>query len=492
MEKDIIDKFLRKLTVYTVEKNIANFNNSTGETSVICLEDFKNHLKQTAPIVYNVMKSHYATLSDFLMSEEALESSQKQSYEIMTVGEYQQDLRHLNNTSLNLETFPTDDTQLLVMYVKNATMSPEKSLTEEIIACYKENYLLKEDVYRVKRSIRDKVNAAVQSIFPQLNVSVQMIRSSHTELAFPDGTINMGIVVPGCSIKDKGGFFRFQKRYNCLKNMDNFSKCFEKIGMIDLKYCPQRGDVFIFTDSMSGNLCKLSVDSGLMYEREKLIGAYLELDKRIRPLITVILHFSRSHGLKKAEGNPFLSTYSHIVLVLNFLMNGLNYPVIPSLQNLSQKQECNFEDCLYTKNKGVVVTRSFRKTIKELSILYHTCVLIEHSGDDYLKISTENRTVWKSYNNDSLGTLLIAFFKYYANPKNLTGGISIFYAGKRRFPDFSTPIVIQDPFLPSNNISCVCESFAKELIIQKFDAAWKALEAGESLQFICGSNLDSY
>ncbi|KAG2201454.1 hypothetical protein INT47_001503 [Mucor saturninus] len=492
MKKDIIDKVLRKLTVYTVENNIASFNNSTGETSVICLEDFENHLKQVARIEYDVMKSHYATLSDFLMSEEALESSHTQSYEIMTVGEYQQDLRNLNNTSLNLETFPTDDTQLLVTYVKNSIMSPDESLTKEMIARYNENYLFKEDVYWIKRSIRDKVNVAVQSIFPRLNVSVQMIRSSHTELAFSDGTINMGIVVPSCSIKDKGGFFKFQKRYDCLKNMDNFIKPFEEIGMIDLKHCPNRWDAVIFTDSMSGNLCKLSVDSGLMYEREKLIGAYLELDKRIRPLITVILHFSRSHGLKKAEGNPFLSTYSHIILVLNFLMNGLKHPVIPSLQNLPQKQECNFEDCLYTKNKGVVVTRSFRKSIHELGILYHTCVLIKHNGDNDLNISTENRTVWKSYNNDSLGTLLIAFFKYYANSKNLTGGISIFYAGKRRFRDLSTSIVIQDPFLPSNNISCVCESFAKKLIIQRFDAAWKALKAGESLQFICGSDLDSY
>lgn len=104
-----------------------------------------------------------------------------------------------------------------------------------------------------------------------------------------------------CHIKDEDEYLKFQSRYNCLKDIDNFTECLQDIGMIDLKCDNKRSDVCVFTDSMSGNLCKLSVDSGMLYEREKLIGAYLDLDKRIRPLINVILYFCKCHGLKKGN-----------------------------------------------------------------------------------------------------------------------------------------------------------------------------------------------
>lgn len=110
----------------------------------------------------------------------------------------------------------------------------------------------------------------------------------------------MGIVTPYCSITDEEEFDEFQKQYDCLTDIDNVFDCLQDVGMIDIKRCPKRKDSFIFTESLSGHTCKLGVDKGMLYEREKLIGTYLQLDKRIRPLITVIFHFCKSHGLKKS------------------------------------------------------------------------------------------------------------------------------------------------------------------------------------------------
>lgn len=134
-------------------------------------------------------------------------------------------------------------------------------------------------------------------------------------------------------------------------------------------------------------------------------------------------------------------------------MKGLNYPVIPSLQNISKDNECDLEECLYKKNYGDVVTTKYGRHIKEVRFLYHTCVIIKTDDKDISKISTENLTVWNGRNNDSLGALLIEFFRHYAYHENLTGGISIFHAGRKGYPNYRTPVVINDPFLPINNIS---------------------------------------
>lgn len=65
-----------------------------------------------------------------------------------------------------------------------------------------------------------------------------------------------------------------------------------------------------------------------------------------------------------------------------------------------------------------------------MNFQYHTCVCNKHD-DDELNITMENKTIWTSNNNDSLGTLLIGYFNYYSIRKNINGGISIFCVAKR-------------------------------------------------------------
>lgn len=152
------------------------------------------------------------------------------------------------------------------------------------------------------------------------------------------------------------------------------------------------------------------------------------------------------------DRDPFLGTYSLTILVLNFLMNGLDKPVIPCLQELPKNSTCNFKDCLYNKNKQFVATTKYDNIIKEMRFLYHTCVIIK-SGNEDLNTVLENKTTWTSHNSDNLGTLLIAFFRYCADVKNITGGVSIAQAGRTSYRNSSMSITIQDPFLPINNIS---------------------------------------
>lgn len=133
-------------------------------------------------------------------------------------------------------------------------------------------------------------------------------------------------------------------------------------------------------------------------------------------------------------------------------MNGLEFPVIPNLQNISENNEYHYQNCLYTQKKGAVVVTKYGKRMTRMRFLYHTCVIIKYDTNK-MNTTMENKTIWNSHNNDNLGTLLIAYFKYYATRENLISGISILRAGERGAYIFNAPVSIQDPFLSINNIS---------------------------------------
>lgn len=120
----------------------------------------------------------------------------------------------------------------------------------------------------------------------------------------------MGIITPTCSIKDKDEFDLFKARYNYSSDTNKFIKCLQDIGMTDVKPCIRRKGVFMFTDSFSRQKCQIADDHGMLYEREKLIETYLNLDKRIRPLISFVLYFCQTQNIKR--GTAFLeNTWIH-------------------------------------------------------------------------------------------------------------------------------------------------------------------------------------
>lgn len=134
-EKAIYD-VLTKVIVYTFENNIAEYDKSGKQTSLVSLKNLESHLNQVLPTEYDVMKSYHNTLMDFLMSKEALECNTKWLYEIMTTTKYSQDTRRLDNTFLALKTYQMYSTKLFVIYLKKP-ISIEETLTDEMIECYK-------------------------------------------------------------------------------------------------------------------------------------------------------------------------------------------------------------------------------------------------------------------------------------------------------------------------------------------------------------------
>jgi hypothetical protein len=130
-----------------------------------------------------------------------------------------------------------------------------------------------------------------------------------------------------------------------------------------------------FTNPDSKLPCRVGVDFGLVYERDQMLLEYMKLDKRIKSLINAALYFTRCQKINKCkyrQNNQYyfeacrlitssytniqllilsacrfgtISAYSYILMVLSFLMSGLDNPTIPCVQNL--RSDCKSPGCFY-------------------------------------------------------------------------------------------------------------------------------------------------
>lgn len=108
----------------------------------------------------------------------------------------------------------------------------------------------------------------------------------------------MGIGIPRFFTTDE--YIDYQARYKSLNDINYISERLKDIDMLML-YAVQKDVTTVYL--LIHHLTKVQncIHTGMLYEREKLIETYLKLDKRVRQLITVILHFSKYHRIKKVQ-----------------------------------------------------------------------------------------------------------------------------------------------------------------------------------------------
>jgi len=124
------------------------------------------------------------------------------------------------------------------------------------------------------------------------------------------------------------------------------------------------------------------VNNSLAIENTRLIKLYTDIDERVRPLAMLIKYWAKSRVLNDAAGGGTLTSYTWILMVINFLQTR-NPPILPSLQMLPHKQRLS---------NGIDVG------------------------------FCDDPALWKDYglkNTETLGGLLYAFFvKYLINMRN--------------------------------------------------------------------------
>ncbi|KAI9799782.1 MAG: hypothetical protein M1826_005432, partial [Phylliscum demangeonii] len=122
----------------------------------------------------------------------------------------------------------------------------------------------------------------------------------------------------------------------------------------------------------------LNVNNTLALENTRMIKTYVEIDGRVRPLAMIVKHWTKRRILNEAAFGGTLSSYTWICMILNFLQTR-QPPILPCLHQRPHQKKAMVDG----------VESSFADDVETLRGFGHA-------------------------NSQTLGDLLLHFFRYYA------------------------------------------------------------------------------
>lgn len=146
-----------------------------------------------------------------------------------------------------------------------------------------------------------------------------------------------------------------------------------------------------FVDPDSGLNCDICVNNILAVHNTRLLRTYSILDIRCAQLIYVVKYWASKREINQPYHGT-LSSYSYVLLVIHYLQNLAN-PVLPVLQDPRQ-----FPDVTLTQN-----------IVDGLDAHNYDC-----SYFDNVNSLQGGSPSFTTTNTESVGELLVGFFKYYA------------------------------------------------------------------------------
>uniref|UniRef100_A0A182HJH5 Uncharacterized protein n=1 Tax=Anopheles arabiensis TaxID=7173 RepID=A0A182HJH5_ANOAR len=200
----------------------------------------------------------------------------------------------------------------------------------------------------------------------------------------------------------------------------------------------------------------LSINNCVGIRNTHLLNCYAQLDERVRPLVLVIKLWAQHHNLNDPIHST-LSSYSLVLMVLNFLQCGVTPAVIPCLHRIFPEKFCK---------------KNFTNNLLER--------IAPHRSD----------------NSDTLGQLLLKFFKYYAEFDYANYAISIrmgrillrseckWNAADQSGLGIFNHLFIEEPFNRTNTGKSVYNKYVFEQIRAAFAASGKMLEEHQNLSIL--------
>ncbi|XP_035900771.1 poly(A) RNA polymerase GLD2-like [Anopheles stephensi] len=227
------------------------------------------------------------------------------------------------------------------------------------------------------------------------------------------------------------------------------SSCFERLLLIRAKV-----PILRFRHVKENIDIDLSINNRVGIRNTHLLHCYAQLDLRVRPLVMVIKLWAQHHNLNDPK-NSTMSSYSLVLMVLNFLQCGVTPSVVPCL---------------------------------------HSVYPEKFAQDDYNSNLLERIDPYRSDNKDTLGELLLKFFKYYAEFDYAIYAISVRtgtilpiseckWSGSENHR-IRGYLFIEEPFNRTNTGKSVHKRFVFERIRGAFAASWKMLEEHDNLSIL--------
>ncbi|BGP35189.1 hypothetical protein JCM10296v2_007021 [Rhodotorula toruloides] len=141
----------------------------------------------------------------------------------------------------------------------------------------------------------------------------------------------------------------------------------------------------------AGMACDIGFENRLALENTRLLLTYAMVDARLRTLVLFLKVWTK----RRKINNPYrgtLSSYGYVLLVIHFLAHVKQPPILPNLQRLPLPESANLDELTY---EGHDI--SFFDDVDALPSVFQTT------------------------NGDSVGELLIDFFRYFSKEFNYAG-----------------------------------------------------------------------
>ncbi|XP_072039215.1 poly(A) RNA polymerase GLD2-B-like [Amphiura filiformis] len=165
-----------------------------------------------------------------------------------------------------------------------------------------------------------------------------------------------------------------------------------------LQVIPAKVPIIKFTHKFSGLECDLNINNATGIRNTHLLQTYAKLDQRVAPLVLIIKQWASQCGINDASQGT-LSSYSWVLMVLNYLQVRCDPPVLPALQ---QKYSSTFSQF---------------SNVRQFHGIDPSSPLPSHIN-------------YQSQNKQDVGTLLRGFFEYYANEFDFSSGVMCVRMGK--------------------------------------------------------------
>ncbi|KAK9454446.1 hypothetical protein V1511DRAFT_511801 [Dipodascopsis uninucleata] len=192
--------------------------------------------------------------------------------------------------------------------------------------------------------------------------------------------------------------------------------------------------------------CDMNVNNTLALENTRMIKAYVQIDSRVRPLAMTVKHWAKQRILNDAAGGGTLSSYSWICLIINFLQTR-KPPILPVLHQIGEQKEV---------------------IVNGVNIAF--C-------DDLEKVRG-----FGDANEESLGALLFAFFKWYAfdfdyerQVVSVRHGRTLSKTEKGWHLMQNNRLCIEEPFVTSRNLGNTADDISAKGIQLEFRRAFEIL-----------------
>ena len=203
-----------------------------------------------------------------------------------------------------------------------------------------------------------------------------------------------------------------------------------------------------FTDPETGYSCDICINNTLALQNTKLLAHYSKIDPRLKKLACVIKYWAKRRQINAPFAGT-LSSYAYVLLIIHFLQRR-DSPILPCLQlgieNIP-KVEVEGYDCTFQSN------------------------------------NLNTHRINGSKNKQSLGKLVIDFFKFYGLEFDYVNCvISVRTAGffTKEVKDWKKPkharescfLGLEDPFEVTHNLGRVVDKRGIEIIRNEFERAF--------------------